>query len=606
MYFYVNNSAKNYNKLLKYLLKFDVISFDIFDTTIFRVCQDPKNVFDYIGKQAEIADFTSLRIRAQKEASKKYGVSTNLYTIYQELQVICGFSKEKVDYLRQLEVDAESSFCRPKRTTITLIEDLIKNGKTIIFSSDMYLSSKEITYIFEKLGITLKYDNMFVSCEMGASKSDGELFGIVKKQYPLKRIVHIGDYWRSDTLKALRSKVDAVYYPVDSDNDRYRYWLNNSVSAKENFIYMWAYREFAPVLWNFCEWIYSEAIRNGDKNILFLTREGAFIKKLFDVFNKNSSLNTNVFYASRRSLLCASSDINWNWITQTFGVATVRFLLDAFHINASSYEKDTLDQRIDKWNDLISVKDKMQDYSHEQRKLVVSYIDSLVGRTNKIALIDVGWKGSSQFFLQEILQSENWNAEISGYYLGEFYDVRHKNLRKKGFLCSSNDTRYKEAVLNAGFIFENILSPEFGSTKEYKMERGVVKPILEINADEGGSEVKIAQCGVLDYFKEYSCVSEYIVHPQKEETISNLFKHLNSPSAKMAKQLGNISFTDFDCKKYVAKPRSVFYYMVHPNSFFYDFKHCGWNSAFCRRCFKVPLPYFYLYKHLRRIFCNEN
>lgn len=607
MYFYINDNTKHYKKLLNYLLKFDVISFDIFDTVIFRICKKPENVFEYIGKKIGNADFTNVRITAQKSASKKHGVSTDLYNIYEELQNISGMSKNQTDNLRRLEIDTEAFFCRPRRTTITLIEDLMRNGKKVIFSSDMYLTSENIKYIFEKLDLAITYDNMFISCELGASKSKGDLFRLLEKKYIDKKIVHIGDYWRSDFLNAIRnSNIDAVFYPVDSNEDRYKYWLNNSISSNENYIYNWAYREFAPVLWNFCEWIYSEAVGNGDKDLLFLTREGAFIKHLFDIFNKDKLVNAKVFYASRRSLLCASSDINWNWISQTFGAATVRFLLDAFHIDTSPYDKKTLDQRIDSWKDLDSVKNEIQKYSGTQRRLLLMYVGSLVGKREKIGLVDVGWKGSSQFFLQKIFESENWNVELSGYYLGEFYDKRHKNLHKTGFLCSSSDNNYKEAVLNAGFIFENILSPEFGSTKEYEIEADIVKPVLEVNTDEGSNEVGTAQKGLIDYFKDYSMVSEYIPHPQKKETISNLFKHLNNPSYKMAEQLGNISFTDFGCKKYVANPRSFLYYSLNPRDFFYDFKHSGWNSAFCRRCFKVPLPYFTIYRCLRRKIYNEN
>jgi len=607
VYFYINDNAKNYKKLLNYLLKFDVISVDIFDTTIFRICEKPRDVFEYIGEQAEIADFATLRTNAQRNASKKYGVVTDLHTIYNELQLLARFPKEKVDYLRQLEIDAEAFFCRPKKTTISLIEDLSRSGKTVIFSSDMYLRSDNIKYIFGKLGLNMTYDNMFVSCERASSKSNGDLFKLVEKEYLGKKIVHIGDYWKSDVLNAIRnSKINAVYFPVNSKESIYEHWLKNSVSSKENYIYKWAYREFAPVLWNFCDWIYSEAIQNGDKCFLFLTREGAFIKQLFDIYNTDQSINTKVFYASRRSLLCASSDINWDWITQTFGAATVGFLLDAFHIDTGNYDAETLSQRVDEWQDLSSLKKEMKKYSCSQRNLVLSYIEALLGKQKKIGLVDVGWKGSSQFFLEKMLESENWNTDVSGYYLGEFYDERHKSLRKKGFLCSVNDTNYKEAVLNAGFIFENILSPEFGSTREYKIRDGIVTPVLEINTDEGGNEVKIAQQGLIDYFNDFCRVSNYIVHPKREETISYLFKHLNSPSLKMAEQLGNISFTDFGHKKYVANPKNVFYYMLHPGSFFYDFKHCGWNSAFCRRCFKLPLPYFAIYKYLRRGFCNEN
>ena len=80
-----------------------------------------------------------------------------------------------------------------------------------------------------------------------------------------------------------------------------------------------------------------------------------------------------------------------------------------------------------------------------------------------------------------------------------------------------------------------------------------------------------------------------------------MFKTLNNPSYKMAKCMGNITYKDYGEIKYVARPDSLFRYLREPGKFYYDFHHCGWNSAFCKRLFKLSLPYFKIYKCLKEL-----
>lgn len=606
MYVYGIRNEKSYGRLLGYLLKYDIISFDIFDTTIIRICNSPTDVFEIVAKEAMkygINNFVEVRSEAQKLAEKENGISTRLYNIYGKIKQISGLSDEQINVLQKLEIQTESRMCMPNEVTVSLINDLKEKGKKVIFISDMYLDSKMIQDIFSLNDMQIVYDGLFVSCEVGRSKSKGDLFNYVKEQFPGRKIVHVGDYWRSDVYNALlKGKVAAVYYPLNGKgNGKYELFVKNSLPGKANYIYKWAYSEFAPVLWNFCEWIYAKAKEKEIAELLFLTREGAFIKQLFDIFNNDESMSAHIFYASRRSLLCASSDINWGWITQTFGSASVGFLLNAFHLDSSKYTQEVLSEKIENWKGIDEIKADMEKYSTFQRKILLDYIEGLIGLANKIGLIDVGWKGSSQYFLETIFIKENRKVNISGFYFGEFYDKRHENLDKTGYLCSTSDVVYKEAVLNAGFIFENVLSPEFGSTKEYGVCEGKIRPIMEKVNEENGEGIKIAQRAIIDYFKKYRNISKFCQHPSKDKTITMLFKSLGNPSYKMAEELGNISYIDFGKICYVAKPRSFFHYIMRPRDFTYDFKHCGWNSAFCRRCFKLPLPYFEIYKFLRRL-----
>ena len=73
------------DKLIKHCEKYDVISFDIFDTALTRVVDSPEKVFHIIGKTIGDNLFVSNRIRAQKIAEEKYGKTANLENIYQEM-----------------------------------------------------------------------------------------------------------------------------------------------------------------------------------------------------------------------------------------------------------------------------------------------------------------------------------------------------------------------------------------------------------------------------------------------------------------------------------------------------------------------------------------
>lgn len=58
------------DKLINYCIKYDVISFDIFDTSLVRLTDAPEDVFDIVGKIIGDNSFRNKRIRAQKIAEK--------------------------------------------------------------------------------------------------------------------------------------------------------------------------------------------------------------------------------------------------------------------------------------------------------------------------------------------------------------------------------------------------------------------------------------------------------------------------------------------------------------------------------------------------------
>ena len=75
-------------QLNELLQKYDIISFDIFDTLITRKIYNPDDVFDLMGETLEISDFKKKRKDAENRAREELKKDVNLEEIYEYYQKI--------------------------------------------------------------------------------------------------------------------------------------------------------------------------------------------------------------------------------------------------------------------------------------------------------------------------------------------------------------------------------------------------------------------------------------------------------------------------------------------------------------------------------------
>ena len=155
--------------------KFDLISFDIFDTLIERDVLNPTDIFYLAGLELfkdedEAKLFRERRIKAESDARKKSDTGeVNLKDIYRELFVIYGIS---AGILKEREFVLEVKHCKARDNWKTLLEAFIRSGKRVVLISDMYLSSTEIIQMLSECGIK-GYEKLFVSQEYGCDKNFG-------------------------------------------------------------------------------------------------------------------------------------------------------------------------------------------------------------------------------------------------------------------------------------------------------------------------------------------------------------------------------------------------------------------------------------------------
>jgi HAD hydrolase, family IA, variant 1 len=198
------------------LNRFKYISFDVFDTLLFRKVKTPVGLFEFIQQQAENKGFSypnycSARIEAEKKAIKHNSDSDEitLDSIYKEME----FNNEaERNYFMSLEQDSELYLCIPNEEMVLLLNQLKSKGKVIIITSDMYLPTSLISRMLEKCGVC--YDYLYVSSEYGIRKSSGKLFKKILVDLHIKRneLIHIGDNWKSDYIMPKLVRMSSIYY----------------------------------------------------------------------------------------------------------------------------------------------------------------------------------------------------------------------------------------------------------------------------------------------------------------------------------------------------------------------------------------------------------
>ena len=87
--------------------EYDLISLDIYGTSLIRLVASPEDVFFRIEKRCAIKDFANKRKKAQDTAIEKLGVSATIYDIYDELEDELDLNKDDVSKIIQIEIEEE-------------------------------------------------------------------------------------------------------------------------------------------------------------------------------------------------------------------------------------------------------------------------------------------------------------------------------------------------------------------------------------------------------------------------------------------------------------------------------------------------------------------
>lgn len=215
------------DRFYKQIDKSDIVSFDIFDTLLFRPVSKPIDMFWFLEIDNHIFDFRRMRVQAELQARKYSGKQNgeiNIYDIYERFAIMHDCDAKE---MAKAELQLEYKLCFRNEFSYKLYEYAKSKNKKIIAVSDMYLPSAFLRKILRKNGFDI--EDIFVSCEAKRNKHNGELQRFVSERFNQAKILHIGDNLKCDIIESKTVGWDTIHIKnVNKLGHQKRAYIDNS------------------------------------------------------------------------------------------------------------------------------------------------------------------------------------------------------------------------------------------------------------------------------------------------------------------------------------------------------------------------------------------
>lgn len=380
--------------------------------------------------------------------------------------------------------------------------------------------------------------------------------------------------------------------------------------------YSFGQRCFGPFLYGFVRWLKKELKNRGIQKVFFFSRDGYMMQKAFDIMN-DTDIVTQYVYFSRKCLrqpllhTCAGFEESLRYLSKERYISIGK-LLEYYGFDGKEREqlaqdgefsletaipydevkKDSLAQRLYEEN-----KDEINKRSHEQDELLLEYTNQ-VGMRERYAIVDIGWHGNMQYYLEQFMKNHDLAVDFEGFYIG-ILPAAALATQVHGYMYDPvNPKPYKKMLCFFG-ISEKLLQGFEGSTAGYaRGADGQIAPRLAAYEYEGDEQVISAieawQSGALAYVNETSKTGEEI---SDEDLTKPLMKFGMKPKLKDT-QLFSFFYNIDGTKAYYTAQKPLFRYRMK------EFKRAladsPWKTGFMKSVFKLPLPYYWAYSILKK------
>lgn len=510
-------------KTLKEILRpYKIVSFDIFDTLLYRTVPEYSMIFDIVediyNKDVlkQIKSFKKKRIKAERDARRNTDKEdVTLEYIYSLME----YPQEIKAELKGIEEDVEVQNVVGNRPMVELADWCLSEGKMVVITTDMYLPRTILHKMLEKIGV--KYDRMFISGEEGVAKYTGNLFTVVLQKLNIKPadVVHIGDNLINDILRAREKGIRAVERIEESRKSSLLYnisfrnvkWLHmqelvrRTMPKDDNMaLCRIGYSVLGPFVVDFCKWIHSiKGQRRLDK-LYFVAREGFLIKEVYDILYPEEKCSTYYIRINKNLLrlplttgenrirnfftaLPARNEFTWSEIVYSVCQDESRHN-DCLTEIRDRYGIDT-DQKIKRnsifdghFDDVLNyIFDTYQDVIRSQREYLMEYLSDMGLEGASVGLINNSVNGSGQSLLEEYLKGQNIQTRIHGIQLIDSPQCR-KRLRGRysTYYGDGGFSDFKKFNLGRNsIVFEHLLFEPSGTALSFQRLDNKVEAVCE-------------------------------------------------------------------------------------------------------------------------------
>ncbi|MDM1302866.1 HAD-IA family hydrolase [Acinetobacter indicus] len=497
-----------------------IYSFDLFDTLVARKVNQPKDVFLLMEASNRIQyrsiffkkiGFYKIRIFCEKFSrfiNRNRSEDVSISNIY----MLVGFFLKNKEEIMSLEVSIEQKIVYPLKFNIGILNAMRGKGK-ICITSDMYLPRNVIIDILHKNDIY--YDLVYVSSDVGLTKASGNLFKYISDDngVNLNDIYHYGDNEWSDVIIPSKLGINvhhvgnAVHYKSDNVFDVF-----NIKSSDPLF----------NIGYEFCgpfSFAFSKFIKDNSKNkrIVFGARDAYLFERAFKNFHNNFGNETFYTRVSRNLVYIPEAFVTKNYDKFFEGSLTCEEFFKRLNLTCPTnfIAKKVWDVKKD-LEIYLNESNDFNNYIKNKHDTVKNYLLKN-GFEDKIAFVDIGWRGSVQDSISNILSP---NISVSGLYVG----VLSNNINKIGFVFNN-----KKPSLYYFYIFQSLPFFEFCFTEPVNSLNTITENDSGFNFlftdDEESDHLELRrkiQLGAENFFTDYKFVIKDLGLEFDDSYINNL------------------------------------------------------------------------------------
>lgn len=594
-----------------------VVSFDVFDTAVLRALAQPVDLFRLMETAASrILDedsFNFVVARPQAEAAarefawrNRRSAEVSLDEIYAVLGEMMGFDSDTASLLIQTELDAEFAVCRGNPFIHAVYRWCLDHGKRVAFISDTYWPQSAIAELLRRSGYDA-YDALLVSSASGKSKADGKLHREARSLLPARRWLHIGDNYDSDVVMARTQRMKTWHYVRCSDVaargqggvadwhqpleparavasvtqglvanrlTAVRPVRNHHAEDPTAFWRDFGYAAAGPLFVGFTEWLIAQTVAQQLEALYFLARDGLIMQRVYEALAPMSGgvLETHYLWGSRRALnLAAIGKIDeraLHFLTAGNGRLEARHYVDRLgldwhdHIDAfraagfadprQRVNDDRSEASLRRLFELLA--EPVCECARQERSIVVDYLhhSGIVG-DRRIGLVDIGWHGSIQRSITDLLDEGGTGPRISGFYVGTLAHrtpLIHPKYPHQAYLFRlGQPAAYADLMVTCIELVELLFSAAEGSIMRIERDgSGGFTAVRDADSldDNRYEAIRRLQEGAMDFVDDYVGLKRRFpeLEMPRHTAVATLRRVLLNPSPIEARFIGDIRHAD--------------------------------------------------------------
>lgn len=312
-------------ELERRLEKFDVLSFDLFDTLLIRRIHDPDLLKRPVA--AFISEMAAQRGRAWS-AAKVLEFRNRVEAVHRRRAGRKGpdFEARYPDFMRDVlrrildqddvemelqriteyELSIETAMAVPRERFVRLLDTAKARGKRILFVSDIYLPASHLKVILQGTGLAGYAEEVASSADHLRAKASGALWQDLLERLRVDpaRWAHVGDNPISDGLRPAERGITA--FVLRDADEKWRkalprlYWHISELAhfwkgrllqqlmlplEEENVprdeLYRAGYTFLGPLLCAYVHWLAERVRERGIQRVYFFSREGQLLHEIW-------------------------------------------------------------------------------------------------------------------------------------------------------------------------------------------------------------------------------------------------------------------------------------------------------------------------------------